>query len=134
MDLMIRWADPMLGEVPMPPPETENEGFYRAGFRCLKLLRGAPTTSEVPVIVYTVIGRQEVGVALNDASHNVLFLQKHADLRDLILMIRSLVVDLPQERRPTWFQTLIESIEAKPGWLGFSVDLKRLRSKRGHGS
>jgi len=24
--------------------------------------------------------------------------------------------------------------EAKPGWLGFRVDLKALRSKRGHGS
>src|SRR5262245_64704189 len=49
MDVMLRWCDPNPGSQPTPAPEEVRQGgYYRAGFRCLKLLLENEETSRIP--------------------------------------------------------------------------------------
>src|SRR2546425_8168130 len=54
MDVMLRWADPSPDLTP-PPQDVREEGFYRAGLRCERMLAEDNRTSRVPVILYTVL-------------------------------------------------------------------------------
>src|SRR6266850_8480467 len=54
MDVMLRWADPIPG-LDLPPIDVQKEGFYRAGLRCERILARDDRTSQVPVILYTVL-------------------------------------------------------------------------------
>jgi CheY-like chemotaxis protein len=127
LDIMLRWADPEPG-MREPPKQVLSDGFYRAGLRCLRSLLESQQTRKVPVIIYSVLNREDLTTEIKEAPPNVLYLQKDSDDQQLVWHIRSLLQGLPTARRNSlsWRQTLLESIQAKPGWMGFSLDLKRL--------
>lgn len=59
LDIMLRWADPA-PDFQLPPDEIAEEGFYRAGLRCEKLLGQDSRTNEIPVILYTILGNGDL--------------------------------------------------------------------------
>jgi CheY-like chemotaxis protein len=127
LDVMLRWADPA-PSTPEPPDEIRKGGFYRAGLRCLGKLCNTKETHEIPVIVYTVLAREDVKEEIEKAPPHVLFLQKDSDERRMIRHIRSLLQGLPESNMESrsWQRRLWESVEVKRGWMGFSMDLKNL--------
>lgn len=130
LDVMLRWAEPT-PEIKEPPLEVEQQGFYRGGMRCLKLLLESPEMRTIPVIVYSVLGRDDVEEEIDQAPPHVLFLQKDSDEQRLVRHIRSLLQGVPETKieSSSFRERLWESIQAKPGWLGFSLDLKKLLSR-----
>jgi CheY-like chemotaxis protein len=126
MDIMLRWAAPQ-PEMPEVPEEVREGGFYRAGLRCLDLLLQSPQTSRVPVVLYSVIERADVAAELKRTGGHVLFLRKDSDPEALVRHLRALQVALGEAPAdPPWGSSLWQSLEAKPGWLGFSIDLKEV--------
>jgi CheY-like chemotaxis protein len=57
MDIMLRWTDP---SPEMVPPPKGLGTFHRAGLRCLQLLRADKRTSQVPVILYSVLEESDI--------------------------------------------------------------------------
>lgn len=55
VDMMLRWADPS-AEMPMPPQEIIDEGFFRGGMRC----RQALIEKGIPTIIYTVLDQANI--------------------------------------------------------------------------
>ena len=63
MDVMMRWTDPEPGMAPAPSEVTDVMG----GVRCLRALRQHPATAGVPVVLYTVLEKQDLeGYGLDD--------------------------------------------------------------------
>ena len=131
IDVMLRWADPA-PDMPPPPTEIAQEGFFRGGMRCLRRLLETPETREIPVVVHSVLQRDDIESEIAAMPRHVLFLQKDSDELRLVREIRSLLQGLPEGvvKGRGWRQRLWESVEAKPGWFGFSVDLKQLLCRR----
>lgn len=107
----------------------DDDRLHEGGLACLKMLLDDAKTQHIPVIIYTVLDRQDVPETPHLPRH-VLFLRKGADDRPLIRAIRSLLPGLPGPGSERFLSRLGRSIEAKPGWMGFSVDLKRLMTRR----
>jgi CheY-like chemotaxis protein len=95
IDVMLRWENPRLDLAPTPK-EILASGCFRAGFRCAELLLAEPETEEVPVLLYSVLERGELGAEIADLPPNVHFLSKHSDEKRLIRLVGSLVAT----RRP----------------------------------
>jgi CheY-like chemotaxis protein len=87
MDVMLRWADPIPHLEP-PPKEVQDEGFYRAGLRCKKMLAQDDRTANVPVILYTVLEYVDLEIDLRDSPSNVTHLRKEANSEELFDRIR----------------------------------------------
>src|SRR4051812_20246259 len=49
IDVMLRWADPA-PDAPLPPEDVKEHGFYRAGFRCVALLKQIPELRAIPIV------------------------------------------------------------------------------------
>lgn len=130
LDVLLRWSEPT-PEIEEPPLEVQQQGFYRGGIRCLNLLLASAETREVPVIVYSVLGREDVHKEIDQVPPHVLFLQKDSDEQRLVRHIRSLLQGTPETKADSWRERLWESIQAKPGWLGFSLDIKKLLNRAG---
>jgi CheY-like chemotaxis protein len=81
MDIMLRWADPE-PDLPPPPPEIDNEGFYRAGLRCERLLARDDRTKNIPIVIYSVLDSGQVGKEI-PRRPGVNFLNKTFDLKAL---------------------------------------------------
>lgn len=128
MDVMLRWTDPTPDRLP-PPTDVEQEGFFRGGLRCLQMILDAPEMNKIPVVVYSVLDREDVAREISAMPRHVLFLRKDSDERRLVMEIRSLLQGLPEVGAEGWQRRLWESMEAKPGWFGFSLDLKRLLNR-----
>jgi len=127
MDIMLRWSEPT-PDTPPAPEEISRGGFFRAGIRCLTLLLQSSETNRVPVVLYSVLERIDVVEELGPLPDHVLFLRKDADDEILVRHLRSLLAGLGEvpDAMPSWRWRLWNSIEAKPGWLGFGIDLKKL--------
>jgi CheY-like chemotaxis protein len=54
IDVMLRWADPS-PQMPEPPPDVVEGGFFRAGVRCKQKLQSDRRTASIPAIIYTVL-------------------------------------------------------------------------------
>lgn len=89
MDVMLRWANPIPGLV-LPPDDVQEEGFYRAGLRCERMLARDDRTSRVPVILYTVLERTDLNHELPSLPEHVQYLPKESDLGPLIQKITEL--------------------------------------------
>lgn len=89
LDVMLRWTDPA-PNLETPPDDVRREGFFRAGLRCQKLLAQHETTSGVPVILYTVLDRNELDRELKGLPPNVVHLRKESDLSPLVQTIREM--------------------------------------------
>lgn len=134
IDVMLRWAKPTphLQLLPQMPDDTKEEGFYRAGFRCLKLIQSKNSLAKVPVIIYSILHRDEVAKYLSEKSSHIVYLQKDFDSRKLGIQIRSLIIagsNLPPEKKRGLLKRATDAVEAKPGSMGFSFDLKKFFKK-----
>lgn len=89
MDMMLRWTDPS-PEMKPPPEEVKREGFYAAGRRCAQRLRDRKI--DIPVILYTILDREEVNEGAEGVFAGVL--AKGADLAPLFAAIRQAVIRL----------------------------------------
>jgi hypothetical protein len=85
MDVMLRWADPDPNL--SIPEEVEKEGFYRAGLRCEAMVAADSRTSNVPVILYTVLERSDLNSQLITLPEQVQYLPKHSDISPLVQKI-----------------------------------------------
>lgn len=88
MDVMIRWTDPT-PDMKEPPEEVSKNGPFRAGFRCTELLY--QKTVDIPVILYTVLGENDIENNINNLSHKPIHLSKDADPRPLIDAIEKIL-------------------------------------------
>jgi hypothetical protein len=59
MDVMLRWASPR-PEMPIPPEDVVAGGYYRAGLRCARLMLGESGLQQVPVVLYTILERNDL--------------------------------------------------------------------------
>lgn len=89
MDVMLRWADPS-PDLARPPQDVIQEGFYRAGLRCERLLASDPRTSSIPVVLYTVLDSNAMDHEITNLRPNVKYLPKSSDVEPLAKMIREL--------------------------------------------
>lgn len=128
LDMMIRWTDPS-PNMETPPEDVMKDGHFRAGLRCFRRLQQAAETEKTPVIFYSVLERPDVQAELRALPPHVLYLSKSITSNEqLVTYIRSLVAYLPEppaERRG-FLRRAFEATEAKPEWLGISIDLKKL--------
>lgn len=85
LDIMLRWTD-SAPSMPTRPPDVEKSGRFRAGIRCLELLR--KQNSNVPVILFTVLEKTDLKLELegNQALHVV----KSDDLSQLCRTIKQI--------------------------------------------
>ena len=91
MDVMLPWTDPS-PDIELAPHEVIEEGFYRAGVRCTKLLAANENTKGIPVILYTVLERADLEDQLKELSSNsrVVHLRKDSDDDRLVELIHEL--------------------------------------------
>ena len=88
IDVMLRWTDPSPDQPPSPD-DVREEGHYRAGFRCRKLLSEHVATKDVPVILYTVLDHADISHELQDISMGeVQYLRKESSAGPLLRMVR----------------------------------------------
>lgn len=83
MDVMLRWADPRPNS-PDPPEEVVRDGFYRAGLRCAELIAGDDELRTIPVILYTILEKDDLEREGNRLPANVTYIRKSADLDALM--------------------------------------------------
>src|SRR5262245_16243553 len=60
MDVMLRWTDPA-PDMKAPPDDILKEGCFRAGVRNAWLLAGNESTKRIPVILYTMLEKIDLG-------------------------------------------------------------------------
>ena len=58
MDIMLKWTSK--DRLVEPPKEVEEKGFYRAGLRCERMLANDKRTQNIPVFIYSVLGREDL--------------------------------------------------------------------------
>jgi CheY-like chemotaxis protein len=83
MDVMLRWADPRPNS-PDPPEEVVRDGFYRAGLRCAELIAGDDELRTIPVILYTILEKDDLEREGKRLPANVTYIRKSADLDALM--------------------------------------------------
>ena len=94
MDVMLRWTDPAPPEeMPSQPAEVEEEGYFRAGIRCVRRLRKQEQTDPgIPILLFTILSDQDLSQDLlelkQDSYLHVAYLQKTAPVVDLIRKIK----------------------------------------------
>lgn len=93
IDVMLRWTDPGIDLQP-PPDNVELGGFYRAGLRCERKIAEHETARHVPVILYSVLERNDLEQELKNVPANVIYLTKEPTLEKLFKEILNLNVKL----------------------------------------
>ena len=88
LDVMLRWADPSPDMKPRLE-DVKEEGIFKAGLRCEKLLADNIKTQHIPVILYTILSKEDLGKELPERE-NIVHLPKKPDLGSLIRAIRDL--------------------------------------------
>ena len=89
MDVMLRWADPRPGNAD-PPEEVARDGFYRAGLRCAELIAADDKLHVIPVILYTILEKEDLQRQGKPLPANVTYLRKSADLDVLVRKVHEL--------------------------------------------
>jgi CheY-like chemotaxis protein len=59
IDVMLCWAQPSRN-IPDPPEEVIQDGFYTAGLRCQALLGANERLRNIPVLLYTILDRGDL--------------------------------------------------------------------------
>ena len=88
MDIMLRWADPS-PDFELPPDDIAEEGFYRGGLRCEKMLSQDSRTSEIPVILYTILSNGDLSEEL-PVRPTTVYLAKDFEPKEIVRQINSL--------------------------------------------
>lgn len=91
LDVILPWTAPSRNMEP-PPDEVKANGRSRAGIRCARKLAENPRTRHVPVILYTVLDRQDLEISdmmdLADRGIAPVYLSKQSDPAPLVKMIQ----------------------------------------------
>jgi CheY-like chemotaxis protein len=98
MDVMLRWTNPS-PNMPIPPKEIKEKGFYRAGIRCTQMLNDDTRTKHIPVIIYSILDKD----VLDDEIENLpqaKYLYKDFESQKIIRVINSAKPrrNLPEEQ------------------------------------
>ena len=64
LDVMIRWVEPSPEQKP-PEDDVLEEGYFRAGIRCLQKLRGNDATKEIPVVIHSNLDDKKILEEMN---------------------------------------------------------------------
>ena len=91
LDVMLRWRNPGPKVIPMPS-EVKEGGFYRAGLRCESMLANDQRTNQIPVIIYTILSKEDLGNEIPKRI-NVTFLSKDSDLQPFIHAVRKVILE-----------------------------------------
>lgn len=96
LDVMLRWTFPSPDASP-PPFDVEKGGYYRAGIRCAELLANDELLSKIPIILLTILERDDLGRDGQHLPDSVTYMRKSADPDFLIKTIRALLesIDRP---------------------------------------
>ena len=97
MDVMLRWASPRPGMSP-PPEDVVAGGYYRAGLRCARLMLGDARLQQVPVVLYTILERNDLERNGNTLPPNATYVGKNSELDVLSRHIRSRIRERPIHR------------------------------------
>jgi CheY-like chemotaxis protein len=89
MDIMLRWTDPSRN-MTMPSEKIEKEGFYRAGFRCIEMLKQDSRTKLIPILVYSVLDSEDLESELQ-LIPNIEYLIKDFDVRKILFKIYAML-------------------------------------------
>jgi CheY-like chemotaxis protein len=87
MDVMLRWADPGPNNTE-PPQEVVRESFYRAGLRCAEMIAADDALRAVPVILYTILEKDDLERQGKPLPPNVIYVRKSTDLDVLLRKVR----------------------------------------------
>lgn len=86
LDVMVRWTDPQ-PEIPQPPLNVMDEGYYRAGLRCQKAIRNKGLKNKV--IMLTVLENGDLTEEKRGFDENTKYLNKKEDKQKVIQLIYS---------------------------------------------
>jgi DNA-binding NarL/FixJ family response regulator len=92
MDVMLRWASPRPGLLP-PPDDVVAGGYYRAGLRCARLMLGDSRLRRVPVVLYTILERNDLERDGQTLPSNATYIGKNSEPEVLSRHIRSRLRD-----------------------------------------
>jgi len=131
LDVMLRWMNAPHNTSSIPK-DVEEMGSYRAGFRCLKSLSESHVFKDTPIIIHSVLGKDELQGELSNLPMNVFVSEKDISKNELFMYVRSVLRELPEEnlKKKALLSKLVESSEIKPGWFGVRIDLKSLFAKK----
>lgn len=96
MDVMLQWtqATPTLAEE--SPPPVGYMGCYDAGLRCVELLAAQRETLMVPVVLYSVLPKQDAIRSLDHLGGHIVYVPKEEQFDELA---RALLRLVPRNRR-----------------------------------
>lgn len=90
LDMMLCWANASKNMPPAPKEVTEGK-YYRAGLRCKKFLDEREETKKIPVILYTVLERDDLEENVEGIHQKTRYLRKDPDSEEFIQLARELV-------------------------------------------
>ncbi len=95
MDIMLRWQNPsqaMLKEIPQNALD-----HYRSGFRCQQILTQRESTKNIPIILYTVLNKEDLEFELRNLSNRVIHMMKETEIASLFNQIRKMIREKPDQ-------------------------------------
>lgn len=95
LDIMVQWAD--ASEPILPPAEEVEGGYFRAGIRCLELIR--KWKPAMPVVVHSALNAEQIAsvVKLKDLSRHHLWILEKGEDEPLFACVGEI---LKEARRP----------------------------------
>jgi hypothetical protein len=84
--------------MPTPPEDVVAGGYYRAGLRCARLMLGESRLQQVPVVLYTILERNDLERDGNTLPSNATYVGKNSELDVLSRHIRSRMRERPIRR------------------------------------
>lgn len=88
MDVMLRWTNPA-PDMKAPPDDILKAGCFRAGLRNATLLAQNENTKTIPVILYTMLEKIDLGEM--SELHGITYLPKDSELTPLVQAIKALI-------------------------------------------
>ena len=92
MDVMLKWARSR-EDAPAEPPDVAEGQYFRAGMRCTRLMAADENLRDVPVIVYTILERQDLERDDPDWLSTCDYVRKSSDLEVIGRRVRRLLRD-----------------------------------------
>lgn len=89
IDVMLRWTDPS-PTMTDPPDEVREQGSYRAGFRCVKLILADSKLRDVPTIIFSMLDVDDVRPDLRNMPPTVRMVSKDGGRTGLMSITRIL--------------------------------------------
>lgn len=89
MDIMVRWAT--IDDYEDPPKEIEEKGHYRAGFRCKDAAKERKELKDVPIILLSVLGDDELKEHIKTLGKNEHFIEKNRFEKPLARRIKNVL-------------------------------------------